>query len=361
MTSWHICCPFNSMFFKIRDYNCNFALTMKEPKAYITYLRLLATIAVIAIHASTGYLKAVDLVGFDWNYANIINSFTRLAVPLFVMLSGALMLEKEEPTAVFYQKRMSRILWPFLFWSLIYLAYHFYRYTHFSLLSSESIWKTVADKLAHGSSVHLWYLYMICGLYLAIPFLRKIIRNCSDKEIITFLVLWFLALLFTNRRLTAYMPAIDLTFFSGYLGYLVLGYFLAKEKINVKPFVSASVFMVLGIASTIGTFALCMYNLQYDTLLYGYLFPNQVLLASALFLFVKAVAKHSTAPKFLTFIDNHSFGIYLSHILVLNYIHPLVTLSTLWKLPVVIILTFMGSFLITFLLRKIPYGKYISG
>jgi len=71
---------------------------MTEKLSYISVLRIIATIAVIAIHASSGYLNSTDIAGFDWKYANLINSFTRFSVPIFVMLSGALLLTKEEYT-----------------------------------------------------------------------------------------------------------------------------------------------------------------------------------------------------------------------------------------------------------------------
>ncbi len=156
---------------------------MEEKSAHIIYLRVIATIFVIFIHASTGFLYRIDTHAFDWNYANWINAATRCSVPIFVIISGYLLLKKEEATGTFYRKRIPKLVYPFVFWTIVYLVYYFYRYTNFELLSAEKIGAIILDKMLHGANAHLWYLYMIIGLYLAIPFLRKILINSSKREI----------------------------------------------------------------------------------------------------------------------------------------------------------------------------------
>jgi len=328
---------------------------------YISYLRVLATFCVVLIHASTGYLNTFSSNGFDWNYANVLHSFSRFSVPLFVMISGALLLPRQESLSAFYKKRMPRILWPFLFWSLIYLVYYFYRYTNFEVLPVSRVWEIAADKLLHGTSVHLWYLYMILGLYLALPFVQRMVFALSEAEVRWFLVLWFIALLVMNKRLVNYMPALDVGFFFGYVGYLVLGYWLAYRAPQVKWQLCVVAILILGGLTCWGTWRLSAHAQQYDALLYGYLFPNNALLAASIFLLFKQLVKKPELPKWLGFLDSYSFGIYLCHILILNYIHPLIDLPTLWKIPVATLVTVLLSALLVFLLRKIPGGRYISG
>lgn len=328
---------------------------------YISYLRVLATFCVVVIHASTGYLNMFSAQGFDWNYANLLNSFSRFSVPLFVLISGALLLPRQESFSVFYKKRMTRILWPFLFWSLVYLVYYFYRYTNFEVLPLSRVWEIAVDKLLHGTSVHLWYLYMILGLYLALPFVQRMVFALSETEIRWFLLLWFISLFMLNKRLVSFMPAVDLSFFFGYVGYLVLGYWLAYRAPAIKWGYCLLAIFILGGLTCWGTWALSLKAQKYDSLLYGYLFPNNVLLASAIFLLAKEWVKKQEIPQWLGFMDKYSFGVYLSHIIILNYIHPLVEMPTLWKIPVVSLLTFILSVCLTFILRKVPAGKYISG
>src|SRR5690606_14500281 len=157
--------------------------------SYISVLRIIAIFLVILIHSSSGYLNSNDFDAFDWKYANWINSFSRFSVPLFVIISGALLLQKDEDTGIFYKKRLLKIIPPFAFWTVVYLVYYFIRYIDFEYVGFPQVINIVLIRLKSGSNAHLWYLYMLIGLYLAIPFLRKMVRNCSKKEIEIFLCL----------------------------------------------------------------------------------------------------------------------------------------------------------------------------
>ncbi|MDM1293702.1 acyltransferase family protein [Sphingobacterium sp. N143] len=329
--------------------------------SYISVLRILAIFLVILIHSSSGYLNSYAPNSFDWNYANWINSFSRYAVPLFVTISGALLLQKDENIGPFYHKRLLKIVPPFLFWTVIYLIYYFIRYIDFELVSFPQVVNIVLIRLKSGSNAHLWYLYMLIGLYLAIPFLRKMIRNCSKREVEIFLYLWFAALFFTNGWLNAYLPNLDLVFFSGYIGYLVLGYYLYRYPITNNMWSSLLYFVFCCLITGLGTAVLSFEKREFDPSLYNYLSPNIALSTAFIFIFFQSMKLPERLHPFWEFIDNTSFGIYLCHILLLNYIHPLVPLSTLWKIPVAAVLTLLSSALLTYCLRKLPLGKYVSG
>ncbi|MFD1771877.1 acyltransferase [Sphingobacterium suaedae] len=332
----------------------------RQPIYYISALRVLATFLVILIHASTGYLNRFSADGFDWHYANILHSFSRFSVPLFVMLSGALLLPKNEDTCLFYRKRMIRVLLPFLFWLVVYLVYYFYRYTPIDVLLASRIVEISLDKLLHGPSAHLWFLYMILGLYLAVPFLQKIVVQASQKEILIFIGLWMLSLLLLNKKVGSYLPSLDLTFFSGYVGYLVFGYYLAARNIALPIAVSLSLVVCLGGLNTWGTYLLSLQQGAYDPALYNYLGLNNVLLAGSVFLLFKQLIRRPI-PRWAQAVDLYSFGIYLIHILLLNYIHPLIIAPTVLKVPIAALLTLALSILAIYLLRRLPFGKYVSG
>lgn len=331
---------------------------------YINYLRVIATLYVILIHASTGFLNRFDANSFDWNYANWINAATRCAVPIFVILSGALLLHKNEETWTFYKKRIPKLFYPLVFWSIIYLIYYFYRYTQFSALSTEKIIAIAQDKLLHGANAHLWYLYMIIGLYLAIPYLRKIIAQVSILEMEIFLALWFASMIIMNKFYYPYVPKFDLTFFSGYMGYLVLGYYLSVKNINWNKWLPIVGYIIITAFTVYMTYAWSFSTKKFNAHWYNYVFPNTALAAAFLFIFFKnLIPQEAKLPKWVRIIDEYSFGIYLVHILPLNYIHPFVSkyMSTAWVIPLATLLTLVSSIGIIYLLRKIPYGKYVSG
>jgi len=329
--------------------------------SYISALRIIAIFLIILIHSSSGYLNSNDFDSFDWDYANWINSFSRFAVPLFVIISGALLLQRDEDTGTFYKKRLSKIIPPFVFWTIVYLIYYFIRYIDFEYVGFPQVINIMLIRLKSGSNAHLWYLYMLIGLYLAIPFLRKMIRNCSKREIEIFLCLWFASLFFSNKWFNAYLPNFDLTFFTGYMGYLVLGYYFYNHPLPQLRWSSLPFFIGCCLITGWGTYYLSLEKGEFDPTLYNYLSPNIALSAGLLFVFIQCLKLPERLNAFWEFIDIHSFGIYLSHILFLNYIHPLLPLSTLWKIPVAAILTLLSSALLTYCLRKIPFGKYVSG
>ena len=338
---------------------------MEEKNTYIIYLRVIATIFVVLINASTGFLYRIDTHAFDWNYANWINAATRCSVPIFVIISGALLIPKEESTWTFYKKRIPKLLYPFIFWTIIYLIYYFYKFTKFELLSAEKIWSISQDKILHGANAHLWYLYMIIGLYLALPFIRKILIQISRREIEVFLVLWLLSMFLMSKPLYAFMPKFDLTFFSGYIGYLVLGYYLSNYdfKFKNKKLIFPLIYILMVVIAAVGTQMLNTDVKKLNTFFYNYIFATTAIAAGALFVWIKEISQQKKAPDWVLLIDKYSFGIYLAHIIPLNFLHPLIStfVGTAWVIPLATISTIIVSILITVVLRKLPFGKYVSG
>ncbi|TDS10390.1 acyltransferase [Sphingobacterium paludis] len=333
---------------------------MQQSISYIGALRVLATILVILIHASTGYLNNFHPASTDWHFANALNSFSRFSVPLFVMISGALLLNKQEDIVVFYQKRVSRILGPFAFWVFVYLVYYFYRYTNFDVLPLSRVAEISIDKLLHGPSAHLWFLYMIVGLYLAVPFLRILVTYSQERALLILLLVWSLSLVIMEKSYYAYVPKIDLTFFSGYAGYMILGYYLAKKAWHIPTLFLVFLIAAIGLLNTWGTFYISESNNGFSPTLYNYLGLNNAILAAAVFLLVKKLVT-CPLPFAFAYLDRLSFGIYLVHIIVLNYVHPLIPFDTFLKIPLATLLTLLASSAIIFLLRKIPYVAYVSG
>src|SRR5258708_11246214 len=102
-----------------------------ERDDFIDVLRIVAAVAVVAVHSATTVVGAYGKVsGSEWWLANTIDAASRWAVPIFVMISGAVILDpaKYEGLATFYKKRLKRILLPLAFWIVVYaIANHFFR------------------------------------------------------------------------------------------------------------------------------------------------------------------------------------------------------------------------------------------
>src|SRR3984885_4937243 len=128
---------------------------------WISNLRLIALYAVVILHCTSPLLMGFGKVPMaDWWEADFLNALVRFAVPVFVMITGALLLGREYEIGDFLKKRLTRVVIPFLFWSLVYIWYSWYIE---DITFDANIWfdvKEVLHLLKIGASYHLWYVYM---------------------------------------------------------------------------------------------------------------------------------------------------------------------------------------------------------
>jgi surface polysaccharide O-acyltransferase-like enzyme len=337
---------------------------------WINSLRLIALFAVIVLHTSAVLLSQYGKVPLtDWLAADFYNGLVRFAVPVFVMITGALLLHREYELGYFLKKRLTRVITPFLFWSLVYIGYSWY---NDEISFDADAWtntKLVLHLLKNGSSYHLWYVYMLIGLYFVIPVISKFVRHATEKEILYFIIVWFGVMMLSQPYLARFNPQVDLHYFAGYIGYLVLGHYLAFKDFKsskLLPWMIVLFIVVLAVIVT-GTWILYKNNSTIGTLFYEPVSPTIMLLASSMFLVVR-YAKVKASPLVLRVRDfacSYNYGIYLGHALVL-YLLDLLAISyklcnPLVSIPLTASLCFVLTLGLVWLINKLPYGKWISG
>jgi surface polysaccharide O-acyltransferase-like enzyme len=338
---------------------------------WIDLLRVKALFAVIMLHASAVLLSQYGKVPFgDWLTADIYNALTRFAVPVFVMITGALLLNRDYELTGFLKKRLGRIILPFIFWSLVYIAYSFYNE---EFVVSADNWvnvKLILHQLKYGSSYHLWYVYMLIGLYLLIPVISKFVRHATRQEIHYFLLVWLVVMLFSQSYLSRYKPPIELRYFEGFVGYLVLGHYLAYRSFYQKyKLLWLYIIFLLALAVIVtGTWLLTSEQKAISTVFYEPVSPFVILLSASAFLILRFthIALPAVMKQIINFTGKYAYGIYLSHALVL-YVLENFGLSYNAFTPAISILATAFSCLVlstilVWLLNKLPFiGKYISG
>lgn len=340
-------------------------LEEKNDTAWLDNLRVVATIAVILLHIVAPFaLKFGKISTGDWWVANGIDSLVRFCVPVFVMLTGALLLPRVHTLESYLKKRVARIILPFLFWSVIYIIHFLTRLPSSFEFTWQTISKIAGNKLLTGASYHLWYIYMIIGIYLILPIISTWIKKASEKEIIYFLGLWLLSVMIANSFLKDYIPDFNLKYFSGFIGYLVLGYYLSLKTFNVKFATAMFCFGVL--ATAFGTYYLSIQKGSLSLDFYQYFSLPVIISSVAIFSLFKHLAlKNSLLARIRNLINQNSFGVYFVHILVLFYLNKyginVDDFGFLIGIPLLTFLCFSISLLIVFFLKKIPFLRDLVG
>ena len=333
-------------------------------KIWIDYLRAISTIAVIFIHVSGIGVISLNIETKSWLVANFYDSVSRFCVPVFFMISGSLLLNKDYKLKEFFIKRGLRILPPLFFWSIIYFIFH---NKGFLLNNFDFIifLKKIIRSLLSVGNYHLRFVYILIGLYLCVPILRIWIKNSPESYLKYFLVIWLFSTLYKIPSMSVYLPKIDISYFSGYLGYMILGYFLYIKK-NKNTYLYLILFIVSLGFTTLGTYYFSIRNGFFYEYFYNYLSLNIIIASSSIFLFFKNVSINiSGLDSVIKVISKYSFGVYLVHALILMLLSKLdidmFYLNPILSIPLISILCLIISLIIVILLNKLPYGKYISG
>lgn len=192
-----------------------------EREKYIDCLRIISAYSVVLLH-STSY-AIYELNGFFQQFV-FLNTFTRFAVPIFFMCSGAVIL-KPGFNIEGLVSRNKRILLPLIFWSCFYEFYLIYCGIHKNFL-------TILNDILHDKVMyHMWFLYALLGVYLLMPFLYKMIQGMDLKDWKWFWILSILITLFktiatyNNSSLPASFTIVPIC-----IVYVIAGYYLAHFK-----------------------------------------------------------------------------------------------------------------------------------
>lgn len=328
---------------------------------WLNDMRILAAIAIIMVHVSQpfAYLaKGKDLS--EWWIPNLYLSMNMWGVPVFVMISGALLLSLKREYASFssfYRKRHNKLFLPVMFWTIFYLILQYFKS---GVMGLSFGFNELLQMLVQGRPYyHMWYLYMIPGLYLITPYMRKLIKYSSRKELIFLALILMILSNIATMYTDPHVQPVFILMFPFYLGYFLAGYLISTSKIEVPIKYLMIVFVLLIVIVTIGE-----YN-----------FPNRfknnftiamILMSITLMFIVKKL--HHKIPissnirnKLATF----SLGAYLIHPAVLVIIRKLHyfglnTENNIWVLiPILTFITTAISVIIAYMFSKIPFLKKV--
>lgn len=336
---------------------------------YLDVLRLFATFSVIILHVAAQNWSHVALNTFEWKIFNFYDSLFTCCVALFVMISGALFLSKNVSVELMFKKYILRIAISFLFWSTIYAVF-----------TSGDINSKIACFIK--GHYHMWYLFMIVGLYMCYPLLNSIVKSGYSKY---FLVLGFVfafllpdTLLaisdFGNNATVKIMTVLEsninnmnMFMVLGYSFYFVLGYYLYQISFDKRW--QRVIIYLCGIVGVIMTVYLTYYKSvkigEPSQNYYSDFWISTMLEAVAIFVLVRSRYENKQYHgKIIRKLSKYSFGAYLVHAFVIeglnHYDINTLLFNPIVSVPGIAVIVCIISFGISGILNNIPLlNKYV--
>lgn len=340
---------------------------------YLDILRVIACLSVIMIHSSATYVVE-DIGSFNFWIANIFDGLSRIGVPLFIMISGTLMLDKN------YQfstkkliKHIIRMIVFFVFWSSIYCIIYNIIGQIFIKHESIDIIKVIGSLIK--GHYHLWFIYLIIGLYLIVPLLRLWVNDDNKKYVEYFIIL---SIFFTYiipqiinvgsnySSLFEHLNYIieknlQLKYVGGYTAYFILGWYIHNYDIKNKKIIYIFGFIGL-LISIIGTYILSN-STGKAIQMYENLSINVLFQSIAMFIIIKDrfINSQNKSNKIINYISKCSLGIYAIHALIVTIMYKILEKINidyaLINIPIVFIASFLLAYLGSFVLSRIPVLK----
>lgn len=354
----------------------NFEPVFSSRILWVDLAKVVGLVAILTIHVSSSYLMDYNVMAPYWVMGVFFESLARFGIILFVMVSGFLLFKKSYEIKEFFSKRFNRVLVPFIFWNLIYI---FIKIKFQNLLAGDYSLFNICHFIVGGFldpriiTVQFWFVYMIFALYIVAPVLSSWIRNANDKEMEYFLVVW-LGILIINFCNIKFLLVEYLTFFTGFVGYFVLGYYLAiKESKRLRSFkFGLALFLIGAVITFFGTIltSFCCGKMSFMFMQLGDLTPFTVMQASGMFIMIKNFSKeylmkHKVLSQCIVKISLASYGVYLVNVLFINAMALFGLYSTKMipfvNVPIFLVLTLIVSTLLVVIMSKISFLKKFSG
>ncbi len=378
----------------------------KERSVWIDLLKVIAIFMMIAVHCTDNVTPEQRSEGWYNLWGSIYGSLMRPAIPLFIMVTGVLLLPVKMETTQFYRKRLMRLVIPFLVWSLFYNLFPWI--TGLFGLEPNAInmffaWVDPSQSLGDAMhaiamipfgfsyyAVQMWYVFALIGIYLYMPVFSAWVKNSSKKEQKIFLWIWFITLFIPYLREYG-VPLFGLNMekglwgvcswnefgmlysFAGFNGFLLLGYYLVQNPIRWGVGKMVAVFVPM---FAVGYFV-TLYGFKTITadptssvemveLFFTYCSPNVLFLSLPIFVFAQRVKITSPRTKAaLKSLSVCTFGIWMSHYLFLGPVYellaqiPMQTMVRMVVCSIVLLLVTWGF--VALVLRAGKIGKWIMG
>ena len=370
----------------------------KERIVFLDYLRIIACFMVMVVHSCEpfylGGQGTLILSRGDALWVTLIDGALRASVPLFVMVSSYLLFPIRGSVEDFFRKRAKRIVVPFIFWSVMYAFVPLYGSTY-DFYNNDSLWQNFGNLWLNfvGAAGHLWFVYMLLGVYLIMPVFSAWVEKVSRRGEEWFIALWTFTTLIPFLRLAAQkiygLPELwgeanwnefgMLYGVSGFIGFVVVGHYIRTYIGNLswkKTLLCALPMLLIGWAISAGYFWSVIpdeYPVDQPLQLavemersWRFCGVGPALMAVGYFLIARKMNKGGWIyDKVVVSISKASYGMYLMHIFFLCFF-TVVIREQISCTPIAILSIALSSYITSFIVAKLislipKIGKWIVG
>ena len=310
-----------------------------------------------------------------WWSTSVYLALVIMGVPLFIMLSGSLLLvpsKVNEPIRVFLKKRLSRIGIAFVFWSIVYFAWDYF--INHAALTVNSI---IQSFLSGGAYKQFWFVYLIMGLYLITPILRIVVAHADRRMLRYLVILWFIGvtLIPLFHLISGFRVDDNLFAFGGFIGYFVLGVYLMGTQVKtgtLKKLLAAGI-----VGTIIGLYLMAFpFHSAGQYFFFTYITSANVVLASvALYILLIKYPKnwpsnsHPRLSRLTHAISTNTLPIFLFHVIILETLNKgllgfkisLLEITPVIEIPLVTVVALFLTLGLILLFKKVPILKTLIG
>lgn len=349
---------------------------MRQRLREMDFIRATAALSIIMIHVTGLYV-------YSSRVAYYLNQAVRFAVPVFILISGLLLYGSvlTRPGIggylEFISKRLKKILFPYLIWTLIYIIYSMRHDLSSILLNKNAFLMGTGKKILFGTGyIHLYFVIIIIQLYLLFPLLKYLMKKWSFPVLAISFAITFVFQAAVYLRLIHVITLRDFIipyymFFPTWIFFFVFGMYFAanmekwKEKLSGKTLLLAAVWLI--------SFFILILDNKYSKTFDSSIKPPIMLYCLTSFLFFHAVFlkfkdSNSIIFKAMDWFSAQSFLIYLSHLLILNLINSTVKyfgygglLAGAAGIAVLYFLTTLLTCLLVYIVSKTPIASLLGG
>ena len=329
---------------------------MRKRDYKLDLLRVISMIMVVIIHIANYYCRAFnDIDKISYLGALIFNTISRISVPFFFMISGATLLNKKYDKEKNKERIIKKIITLIVITIIYFIWDKYYMNKDINIISL----------LSRPERKLLWFMYAIIGIYISLPFIKCMVDKMNKEEDKLFIILWLIfngVLKGLNIGNTYLIPIISGTY---YLGYFIIGHMIIKyyKFINKKKN-NKLLLIVIFLLFTIVVFFTYFISINSDKhftklLTYSNALIMLASLSSFIYLYFNIKNKENII---ISKLSNLSFGIYLFHGIILDFIMKLISYKNIYSyigIPVILVVVIFVTSIIVSMLKKTSISKYL--